>query len=128
VLISAPQKGWSGSPGTGFVMLSEAAREAVSTRATSSFALDLRKWMSISDGYVQGAAGYHATMPTDTIARNLAVMRETRDRGWEQTRVAQRELGARVRNVLAERGFPPVATGEYAAPGVVVAFTDDPNL
>lgn len=128
VLISAPQKGWSGSPGTGFVMLSEAAREAVSTSTTSSFAIDLAKWMTISDGYVQGAAGYHATMPTDTIARNLEVMRETRDRGWEQTRAAQLELGARVRQVFAERNLLPVATGEYAAPGVVVVFSDDPDL
>ncbi|MGO3148059.1 MAG: aminotransferase class V-fold PLP-dependent enzyme [Leucobacter sp.] len=128
VLISAPQKGWSGSPGAGFVMLSERAREAVSTSTTSSFAIDLLKWMTISDGYVQGAAGYHATMPTDTIAHNLEVMRETRDRGWEQTRTAQHELGARVRKVLAARGLPPVATGEFAAPGVVVAFTDDPEL
>ena len=29
VLLSAPQKGWSGSPCAGFVMLSEAAREGV---------------------------------------------------------------------------------------------------
>ena len=128
VLISAPQKGWSGSPGTGFVMLNERAQQAVSKSTSSSFAVDLAKWMTISNGYVQGAAGYHATMPTDTITHNLEVMRETRDRGWGATQAAQQELGDRVRELLTKRGLPPVAKGEFAAPGVVVVHTDDPEL
>lgn len=128
VLISAPQKGWSGSPGAGSVMLSEAGRAAVLASTSSSFAIDLGKWLAISDTYVDGGAAYHATMPTDTITHNLAAMRETRERGWAQTRQAQTELGVRVRELLAARGFAPVATGEYAAPGVVVVHTTDPEL
>lgn len=128
VLLSAPQKGWSGSPGAGFVMLSEAGAAKVAETTSSSFALDLGKWLSISDGYVAGKAAYHATMPTDTITHNLSAMRETRERGWEATRAAQLELGGRVRSLLAERGFSAVAVGEYAAPGVIVAHTVDPEL
>jgi aspartate aminotransferase-like enzyme len=30
--------------------------------------------------------------------------------------------------VLAERGFPSVAADGFAAPSVVVAFTDDPEI
>lgn len=128
VLISAPQKGWSGSPGAGSVMLSEAGAAKVAATTSSSFAVDLGKWLSISDGYVEGKAAYHATMPTDTITHNLGAMRETRERGWEATRAAQLELGTRVRSLLAERGFAAVAEGEYAAPGVVVVHTVDPEL
>lgn len=128
VLISAPQKGWSGSPGTGFVMLSDAGHAAVASSQSTSFALDLAKWMAISDGYVQGQAAYHATMPTDTITRNLEQMTQTRERGWDRTRAAQSELGTRVRALLAEHGFPPVADGAFAAPGVVVVHADDPAL
>ncbi len=128
LLLSAPQKGWSGSPGAGSVMMSEAGRAAVLENASSSFAVDLGKWLSISDGYVEGKAAYHATMPTDTITHNLRAMRETRERGWQATRAAQIELGTRVRELLAERGFAAVAEGEYAAPGVVVVHTDDPSL
>ena len=128
VLISAPQKGWSGSPGAGSVMLSEAGAAKVAATASSSFAVDLGKWLSISNGYVEGKAAYHATMPTDTITHNLLAMRETRERGWEATRAAQLELGTRVRSLLAERGFAAVAVGEYAAPGVVVVHTVDPEL
>ena len=38
VLVSAPQKGWSGSPCCAFVMLSERARAAIDASASTSFA------------------------------------------------------------------------------------------
>lgn len=128
VLISAPQKGWSGSPAAGYVMLGEAARAAVEASTSSSFALDLRKWLSIAEGYAEGRAAYHATMPTDALQHNVAEMRETRDRGLEAVRAAQVELGDKVRALLAERGFRSVAADGFAAPGVVVVHTDDPGL
>ncbi|MEZ2370392.1 alanine--glyoxylate aminotransferase family protein [Arthrobacter sp. RCC_34] len=128
VLLSAPQKGWSGSPGVGYVMLSRTAREFVESRASTSFALDLRTWLNISEAYREGRAAYHATMPTDTIVRNLAQMIETRDRGYDELRSAQEELGRRVRELLAERGLPSVAASEFAAPSVVVVHTTDPQL
>ncbi|WP_353112454.1 aminotransferase class V-fold PLP-dependent enzyme [Microbacterium sp.] len=128
VLISAPQKGWSGTPGAGYVMLGAAGRAAVEAGTSTSFALDLRKWLAISDAYRDGAASYHATMPTDSIARNLAQMIETRDRGFEALRAAQAELGRRVRELLASRGLPSVAAPGFAAPSVVVVHTDDPGL
>ncbi len=127
VLISAPQKGWSGSPGAGYVMLSERGRGAVDASTTTSFAMDLKKWMSISEGYVQGASAYHATMPTDALAHNAVVMRETLDRGLETLRTAQWDLGRRVRALLAERGLPSVAADGFASPSVVVVHTDDPE-
>lgn len=128
VLISAPQKGWSGTPGAGYVMLGAAGRAAVEAGTSTSFALDLRKWLAISDAYRDGAASYHATMPTDSIARNLAQMIETKDRGFEALRAAQAELGRRVRELLASRGLPSVAAPGFAAPSVVVVHTDDPGL
>ncbi|MGM7699786.1 aminotransferase class V-fold PLP-dependent enzyme [Microbacterium sp. A84] len=128
VLLSAPQKGWSGSPCAGFVMLSEAGADAVRSRVSTSFAIDLAKWLTIADEYRAGRAAYHATMPTDPLTHNLAAMIETRERGFEALRAAQIELGTRVRSLLAERGFRSVAAPEFAAPGVVVVHTDDPVL
>lgn len=128
VLISAPQKGWSGTPGAGYVMLGAAGRRAVEAGAPTSFAIDLGKWLAISDGYREGRAGYHATMPTDSIARNLERMVETRDRGFEALRAAQLDLGGRVRALLAARGLPSVAAAGFEAPSVVVVHTDDPGL
>jgi len=128
VLISAPQKGWSGTPGVGYVMLSEKGRDAVAAGTPSSFALDLNRWLTISDGYRDGSAAYHATMPTDSISHNLSQMRETRDRGLETLRAAQIELGSRVRELLASHGLPSVAASDFAAPSVVVVHTTDPGL
>ncbi len=128
VLISAPQKGWSGSPGTGYVFLGEDAAAVVAETESSSFALDLKKWVAICDEYRAGRAAYHATMATDTIMRNLEQVLQTRALGADAARDAQIELGARVRELLAERGFASVAASEYAAPGVVVVHTDDPDL
>lgn len=126
VLISAPQKAWSGTPCAGYVMLGEAARAAVEASRSTSFSLDLAKWLSITDAYMAGQTPYHATLPTDSLARNAALMLETRDRGLENLRAAQETLGARVRRLLAERGFPSVAAEGFEAASVVVVHADDP--
>jgi aspartate aminotransferase-like enzyme len=128
VLLSAPQKGWSGSPCAGYVMLSEAGRAQVMSTTSTSFAVDLQKWLTITEAYTQGQTPYHATMPTDTLAHNAALMLETRAAGLAELRQAQISLGTRVRAMLAELGFPSVAAEEFAAPSVVVSFTDDPEV
>src|SRR5690606_26846233 len=97
VLISAPQKGWSGSPCCAMVMLSERAREAIDGTTSSSFACDLKKWMQIAEGYEKGQHAYHTTMPTDALVRLRDVMQETRDWGFAAARQAQFELGDKVR-------------------------------
>jgi aspartate aminotransferase-like enzyme len=99
----------------------------MSTTSTS-FAVDLQKWLTITEAYTQGQTPYHATMPTDTLAHNAALMLETRAAGLDVLRNAQISLGTRVRALLAERGFPSVASDDFAAPSVVVAFTDDPEI
>ncbi len=128
VLLSAPQKGWSGSPCAGYVMLGEAARAQVLSTTSTSFAVDLQKWLTITEAYTQGQTPYHATMPTDTLAHDAALMLETRAAGLDELRAAQVSLGTRVRAMLAEHGFPSVAADGFAAPSVVVSYTDDPEI
>ncbi|WP_295979308.1 aminotransferase class V-fold PLP-dependent enzyme, partial [uncultured Variovorax sp.] len=84
VLISAPQKGWSGSPCCAMVMLSERARQAIEGTQSSSFSCDLKKWMQIAEGYEKGQHAYHTTMPTDALVRLRDVMFETRDDGFDR--------------------------------------------
>lgn len=128
VLISAPQKGWSGSPCCAMVMLSERARHAIDDTTSSSFCCDLKKWMQIAEGYEKGQHAYHTTMPTDALVRLRDVMRETREWGFAPVREAQIELGAKVRALLESRGFPSVAAEGFKAPGVVVSYTTDPGI
>src|ERR1019366_7833722 len=68
VLISAPQKGWSGSPCCALVMLGARARTLIDSTTSSSFACDLRKGSPMMEAYENGGHAYHATMPTDALA------------------------------------------------------------
>jgi aspartate aminotransferase-like enzyme len=128
VLVSAPQKGWSGSPCCAFVMLSERARNAIDATSSSSFAADLKKWLQIMEAYEGGAHAYHATLPTDALRITRDVMLETRAYGFEKLRAEQLELGRRVRASLVARGLRSVAAEGFQAPGVVVSYTDDAGL
>jgi len=128
VLISAPQKGWSGSPCCAMVMLSERAHAAMQRTRSSSFACDLKKWTQIAEGYEQGNHSYHSTMPTDALVRLRDVMLETRAWGFENARAAQMELGDKVRTLLESHGFASVAAEGFKAPCVVVSHTTDPEL
>ncbi|MBZ9566185.1 MULTISPECIES: aminotransferase class V-fold PLP-dependent enzyme [Modicisalibacter] len=128
ILISAPQKGWSASPCCGLVMLGAEARRRIEATTSTSFAADLRKWLSIMEAYENGGHAYHATMPTDGLTRLRDVMAEAEGYGLERLRDAQWELGNRVRALLVERGLPSVAAEGFQAPGVVVSYTDDAGL
>jgi aspartate aminotransferase-like enzyme len=123
VLITAPQKGWSGTPGAGLVMLSETARARVGEAKSTSFALDLATWLKIMETYEGGSHAYHATMPTDSLRRLRELMIETEKAGFETLRERQIELGRRVRALLAERGLASVAGAGFEAPCVVVSYT-----
>ena len=128
VLITAPQKGWSSSPCSALVMLGENALERVGTTTSNSFALDLRKWLDIMRAYENGGHAYHATLPTDALKTFRDNMLETCSHGLETMREKQWELGKKVRQLLQSHGFRSVADEGYQAPGVVVYYTDDPDI
>ena len=128
LLVSAPQKGWSGSPCCAMVMLSERARSAIDGTTSSSFACDLKKWLQIMEAYEGGGHAYHATMPTDALTRLREVMQETRAYGFARVRAEQLELGTRVRALFESKGFHSVAAEGFQAPGVVVSYTEDPGI
>ncbi|MDI3335214.1 aminotransferase class V-fold PLP-dependent enzyme [Defluviimonas aestuarii] len=128
VLISAPQKGWSASPSAGLVMMTAEAEKRMEGTNSSSFAMDLKKWRSIMAAYEGGGHAYHATMPTDALTAFRDTMVETKDYGFEKLRDAQWALGNAVRAELKSRGIKSVAAEGFGAPGVVVSFTDDPDI
>lgn len=128
VLISAPQKGWSGSPCSALVMMSDRALARLGETASTSFACDLGKWREIMHTYESGGHAYHTTMPTDALRSFRNVMLETEAYGFESVKAEQQELGDRVRALLADHGLVSVAADGFEAPGVVVAYTDDPDI
>lgn len=128
VLISAPQKGWSSSPACAMIALSARALKVLEGSESSSFAMDLKKWRQIMQAYETDSHAYHTTMPTMALLDLHAAMQETAGRGFDVVRQQQFELGRKVRALLAGRGFPSVAAPGFEAPGVVVSYTDDPQV
>ena len=128
ILISAPQKGWSGSPCAGLVMLGPRALGRMDRSANTSFSCDLLRWLQVMRSYERGGHAYHATMPTDALRTFADVMAETEAFGFDRARDRQLELGTRVRALLAGRGFASVAAPGFEAPGVVVSYTGDPAI
>ena len=128
VLLSAPQKGWSGSPCAGLVMMSSEAVGRMEPASNTSFSCDLLRWLQVMESYEGGGHTYHTTMPTDALRMFHDSMSETGAFGFALARARQRELGSRVRSLLAERGFKSVAAAGFEAPGVVVSYTGDPAV
>lgn len=128
VLISAPQKGWSSTPGAGLVMLSDAAVQKVESTESDSFSLDLKQWLNIMRAYENGGHAYHATMPTDSLRQFRDAVHEAKEVGFDKLCEAQWELGKRIRKVLADKGIESVAAEGFEAPGVVVAYTDRDDM
>lgn len=128
VLISAPQKGWSSTPCAGLVMLNKEARTRAGATQSSSFSCDLGAWLRIMDTYESGGHAYHATMPTDGLRTFRDTIREIEAFGLRNAENKQRDLGTKVRILLAERGFPSVAAHGFEAPGVVVSHTGDEGI
>lgn len=128
VLISAPQKGWSGPSCCGLVALGPRAAKRLQETNSDSFSCDLRKWRDIMAAYENGGHAYHATMPTDALKTARNQMMETRELGFTKTKKLQQQLGEKVRSMLAKHGFKSVAADGFGAPGVVVVYTDDPAI
>ncbi len=128
ILISAPQKGWSSSPCCAMVMLSERARQAIDATQSTTFAMDLKKWLQIMETYEGGGHAYHTTLPTDALQRLRDTMKETEAYGFAKVRDEQVALGRGVRALLESNGFASVAAPGFQAPGVVVSYTSDPDI
>ena len=128
VLISAPQKGWSGTPCCALIAMGERARARIDATTSSSFACDLKKWLQIMEAFEDGGHAYHATMPTDALAALRDVMLETEAYGFDRVREEQLELGRQARQLIESKGFPSVAAKGFQAPGVVVSYTTDPEI
>jgi len=125
VLISAPQKGWTGPACVGIAMMSSRARALMDKElpATNSFCCNLAKWTTVMEKYEAGGFMYYTTLPTDSLMRFRDVLLETEAYGIEKTKASMWEMGKKVREVLAARGFKSVSAPGNQSPGVVVVYS-----
>lgn len=128
VLITAPQKGWSSSPCCALIAMGDRARERIESTQSSSFSMDLKKWLQIMEAYEKGGHVYHTTMPTDALKILRNVMKETQALGFAALKAKQQELGDKVRALLVSKGYHSVSAKGFQSPGVVVSYTKDPDI
>jgi len=67
-------------------------------------------------------------MPTDALRVFRDTMFETKEYGFTRLKDAQWALGDAVRAMMADKGVVSVAADGFGAPGVVVSYTDDPDI
>lgn len=125
VLLTAPQKGWSASPGFGLIFLAQEAHARLEKSQSRSFAMDLKRWLQIIKTYESGGHAYHATLPTEAIIRLRQMVVEAKKIGLATLADRQWELGRAVRSLMQTHGYPSVAAPGYEAPGVVVSYCED---
>jgi len=109
-------------------MMSQRALDRLETSTSDSFTVDLKKWRQIMNAYLGGGHAYHATMPTDALRDFRDTMTESAAFGFDKLRDAQWALGDGVREFMAQKGMVSVAAEGFGAPGVVVCYTDDPDI
>lgn len=128
VVISAPQKGWTGPACAALVMMSDRASQAMMESEETSFSLSLKRWSAIMDTYENGGFGYHTTMPTDALREFHEISVETLKFGIEELKTAQLDLGEKAHAVLQSKGLTSVAAPGFQSPGVLVYYSPPASL
>ena len=123
VVISAPQKGWTGPACAALVMMSERAVARMPHTQETSFSMSLKRWTAIMDTYEKGGFGYHTTMPTDALRDFHEISVETIRFGIPQLKEGQIALGKAARDAMEARGLTSVAAPGFQAPGVLVYYS-----
>jgi aspartate aminotransferase-like enzyme len=123
VVISAPQKGWTGPACAALVMMSDRAVAKMGETDETSFSMSLKRWSAIMDTYEKGGFGYHTTMPTDALRDFHEISVETMKFGIPELKSAQIALGNEMHKLLKSRGLTPVAAPGFQAPGVMVYYS-----
>lgn len=123
IVISAPQKGWTGPASAALVMMSERARDLMNETEETSFSMSLKRWSAIMDTYEKGGFGYHTTMPTDALRDFHEISVETMKFGIPELKEAQFSLGTQAHDILGSKGLTSVAAKGFQAPGVLVYYS-----
>jgi alanine-glyoxylate transaminase/serine-glyoxylate transaminase/serine-pyruvate transaminase len=123
VVISAPQKGWTGPACAALVMMSDKAVDKMALKSESSFSMSLKRWSAIMDTYEKGGFGYHTTMPTDALRDFHEISVETIRFGIPELKEGQLALGKAAREAMEARNLTSIAAPGFQAPGVLVFYS-----
>ncbi len=128
VLITAPQKGWSGPACCGIVLMNINAIQRMKKTVSTSFCCNLGKWLDVMDAYENGGFKYYTTLPTDALMAFQKSIEETWNFGVDNAKRNTEILGTLIREEMKKHGLVSVATDEYSSPTVVVVYCDKVDI
>lgn len=129
VLITAPQKGWSGPACCGIVLMNEKAKSMTKASTSTSFSISLNKWLEVMEKYEAGGFMYYTTLPTDALLAFRKVMIETRDElGLDKAMENAKILGSLIREIMKKNDLKSVAPTGFEAPTVVVCYSESAEM
>jgi aspartate aminotransferase-like enzyme len=130
VIISAPQKGFSGPAGFGLVFLNKKSKDLMnsSNNTELSFCCNLKKWLEVMEEYEKGNFKYYTTLPTDSIMEWFNILKEADNFGFYNLKENCKFLGIRITNILLSKGFKRVTSLNFHSPSVIVCYTDIENM
>ena len=107
VIISAPQKGFSGPAGFGLVFLNKKSNDIINSSDNDklSFCCNLKKWLEVMQEYEKGKFKYYTTLPTNSIMEWYNILKEADDFGFDKLKKNCNFLGIRISNILLAKGF-----------------------
>jgi aspartate aminotransferase-like enzyme len=130
VIISAPQKGFSGPAGFGLVFLNKKSRDLInlSNHNELSFCCNLKKWLEVMEEYDKGKFKYYTTLPTNSIMEWYNILKEANNYGFDKLKKNCKFLGIRITNILLSKGFKRVTSLNFHSPSVIVCYTEKSDM
>lgn len=125
IYLTAPQKGWSSPASCGVVMLGDRALDKLESTKSSSFTLDLKRWVQVTDAYNNNQFMYHCTVPTNSLLEFRDNIQETIDFGLDKAKSNAIYLGNEIRKILEENGYDSVAGINNKSSSVIVSYCQE---
>lgn len=125
-IITAPQKAFYAPASVGIVLLNKHARELINSSPSTSFSLDLKKWVNVQEQYEKKGFAYHTTLPTVGIEQFNQSLKQLEKIGAKKLNENQQKLGDNVRRLLEAKGMKSVSAPGFQSPTVLVHYVNDP--
>lgn len=125
ILITAPQKGWTGPASVGVVLLNKKTRLLLNEIKVpiNSFCCNLDKWIDVMETYEKGNFKYYTTLPTDSLNIWKKNIKEAEDYGFEKLKKNCYELGKKIRTLFYNKKYKSISIDKYSSPTVIVLYS-----
>jgi aspartate aminotransferase-like enzyme len=131
ILITAPQKGWTGPASVGIVLLNKKTRNLLNNTfkaPVNSFCCNLDKWIDVMETYEKGNFKYYTTLPTDALITWSYNIKEAEEYGFDKLKNNCIELGKKIRTLFYNKKYKSISIDKYSSPTVIVLYSSNIDM